>query len=290
MSTTARSIGYAVLFGVLFVVVEMLGGRLGDRYSLYQTVWTRYAFHLAILLVLFGRRDPLSLVRTSRPVFQVARSVLSLATPVAFIMAFERQVSPLVLMAGIGLSPLLILALAVFALGERATPLLWVAAAVSSAGALFVAAGQSVPDATGLGLMAAAAVSFSLYVVMTRSLRHEALPVNLFHTALSVFILLSVVMPWVWVTPSAPDLLIMAGIGIFGMLALAALDRAVHDTPVPVTAPLFNLQLVFLLAPALASGRLGANGSLMLSLAIIGTAVLFTCWSALTRRPLRPTT
>ena len=94
------------------------------------------------------------------------------------------------------------------------------------------------------------ALSFSLYVVMTRSLRSEGTRTNLFYTALGVFVLLSPLMPGVWIAPPLHDLAVMTGVGLLGWLGLWALDRLAAAAPVSVAAPLACLQLPFALALA----------------------------------------
>jgi drug/metabolite transporter (DMT)-like permease len=79
---------------------------------------------------------------------------------------------------------------------------------------------------------------------MTRSLRDEPVQANLFFTALGVFALLTPLMPFVWVTPNLHDAVLLAGIGIVGLLALWALDRACERAPVAQVAPTLHVHLL----------------------------------------------
>ena len=49
-------------------------------------------------------------------------------------------------------------------------------------------------------------------------------------------------------TPSAPDLLLLAGVAVLGLAALLALERLTAVAPVSRTAPLLYLQIGFTLA------------------------------------------
>ena len=88
------------------------------------------------------------------------------------------------------------------------------------------------------------ALSFSVYVVMTRSLASERVLANLFYTALGVFLALTPFMPMVWVTPSWHDACVLIGIGVLGLVALFALDRSASLAPVSAIAPILYIQVV----------------------------------------------
>jgi drug/metabolite transporter (DMT)-like permease len=160
-----------------------------------------------------------------------------------------------------GLSPLLILAMACAFGGERAHPAAWIAAAVGYCGVLLLHPPTRPGSLALLVFPLGMALSFSLYVVMTRSLRHETMRANLFYTALGVLLVLTPVMPAEWAMPSAGDALVLAGVGVLGFFTLYALDRAVHAAPVSVVAPLIYLQLPAFLGLLFVAGS-GGNWSL----------------------------
>jgi drug/metabolite transporter (DMT)-like permease len=118
------------------------------------------------------------------------------------------------------------------------------------------------------------AVTFSLYVVMTRSLRSETTRANLFYTALGVFVVLTPFMPRIWSTPSLHDMMVLGGVGLLGYLALYALDRLAAAAPVSVAAPLGYLQLAFAVVIAWSFGNhRHASLTLVGLLLIAGTAL-----------------
>jgi drug/metabolite transporter (DMT)-like permease len=211
-------------------------------------VFTRYAVHLAVMLAVWGWREPSTLWRTRRPVYQLARSLLMLSMPASWIVAAQQGVEPATVLSIFWLSPLLILGFARVVLGERPSPALWIATAVASAGVVVLLEPGSMPSAKLVVFPIGMAVSFSLYVAMTRSLRDETTRANLFYTALGVALVLSFAMPRLWVTPSAHDLLVMSGVGVLGLLALWALDRMAAAAPVSTSAPFACLQVAFAIA------------------------------------------
>ena len=226
-------------FVALWAAEEALTGLLMARYGLDQIVWMRFMWHLLLLYVLFGRREPSLLWRTRRPLFQLARAAMMVGMPACWVMGVHRGLSPATLMSVFWLSPLMILALARLFLGERASVQVWLAALVACGGVFALTGPHSVPRPLLLVFPLGMALCFSAYVVMTRSLHTERTRTNLFYTALGVFLALSPAMPGLWITPGARDLAVMVAVGLLGLAALWALDRSVAAAPV-ISSPWFE--------------------------------------------------
>lgn len=241
-----RGIALAVAFAALWAVLEVaLGSRLSRRYDLLQVVWTRYATHLALMLLLFGWVAPAMLWRTRRPGFQLARSAMMLVMPAGFAFALAAGTGPHTVWAQFWVAPLLILALARWWLREPVAPLLWGCAAVVAAAGLLFHPPRMPSSAAAVVLPAAMSASFCVYVAATRILREEPLRANLFYTAVVPFLALTPYMPFAWQTPNLHDAIVLAGIGAVGLAMLAALDRAVHGAGVSLIAPVIGIQLPF---------------------------------------------
>jgi drug/metabolite transporter (DMT)-like permease len=233
------------LFALAWAFVEgVFGARLQGHYSLMQVVWCRYAAHLACLGLIVGWRAPSRLWRTRRVGFQLSRSLLMLVMPGSFALSLVAGDRPGTVWALFWVSPLLILGFARLALGERVPRWVWAVAAIGSGVAALMAEPALPHSVAGALLPIVMALSFSAYVVMTRSLRDEPVQANLFFTALGVFALLTPLMPFVWVMPNLHDAALLAGIGIVGLLALWALDRACERAPVAQVAPTLHVHLL----------------------------------------------
>jgi drug/metabolite transporter (DMT)-like permease len=274
MSDGHRSMLLMIMFVALWAAVEVLAAGVLLAYSPYQVVWTRYAVHLLAMLALFGWRDPASLLRTQRPLFQLARSLMMLVMPASWIIATQQGVGVGTLMSIFWLSPLLVLGLAHVFLGERAPWPLWLAATIGCAGAVLLL-GPSGPLELRLLPALTMALSYSLYTVMTRSLRGERTRANLFYTALGVFVALSPVMSSVWITPGLRDLFVLCGVGLLGLATLYALDRLAAAAPVSLSAPLTTLHLVFAVVPAIGLGHLSPDARTATALALIALPALY---------------
>ena len=244
-SDTRRAIlgmaGFAALWAFL---EEVVGARLQAQYDLLQVVWCRYAVHLATLGLLCGWDRPDRLWRTARPGYQLTRSLMMLIMPASFVFSLDVGLGANATMSVFWLSPVLIIVFARMMLGERAPALPQAMAAIGAVVVTFMLEPSLPASAPKLTIAVPMAFSFSIYVVMTRSLSSEHVLANLFYTALGVFVALTPVMPFVWVTPRWHDAALLVGIGVFGLIGLWALDRVASLAPVSVTAPILYLQVV----------------------------------------------
>jgi hypothetical protein len=276
MSLQQQSLAWAILLGLLFTTVELLGASLEAPYSVYQIVWMRYGVHLAIMLVVFGRRDLTLPFGTEFMPRQILRSLLMLAMAVSWGWAVAHGEDPMTLAAGLAATPALV-ALIVAMLGRaRLGANTWSCAILSVAGGLALAWHHVAFRAADL-LPIVAALCLALYVIETRQLRHEPLRVNLFHTACWVFLALTPVQRSAWISPPVHDWLVIVMIGAAGLLALLALDHMVRGagfiafttfTNIPV---FFSAGLVFLHAPAI------PPRSVMAALLLLAAAVALSC-------------
>jgi drug/metabolite transporter (DMT)-like permease len=246
VSPQHKAFCFSLVFTISWVIVESVAGTVLARYSPFQVVWTRYLFHLLALVVLFGwQQGPMRLLRTQRLGYQIFRSLLMLIMPTAWIAGRHFDMSMSQFMPVFWLSPLIVAALASWLLQERPGPTIWIAAALASGGAMLQYGGRVPVHDWRLLFPLAMAASFSLYVVMTRSLRDESVLVNLSYTALGVFLALTPVMPEVWQMPTAADLRTMITVGILGLFSLYMLDRMASAAPVFLSAPLIATQVLF---------------------------------------------
>jgi drug/metabolite transporter (DMT)-like permease len=187
------------------------------------------------MLVVFGPRFRLGLVRTQRPGLQIARSLTMLAMPVCFVLAASRM--PVVDVWSVyWTSPLVALALSTWVLGEGAGRTRWIAVAVGFAGVLMMlhpdvrVLTPAVVLAFGMGLC------ISLHLMLSRMLRNDHPITSLFYTALWVFVVLSFGVWTIWVVPTTSSLIGMVLIGVIGIVGLYSLARAGELAPLAVVA------------------------------------------------------
>jgi drug/metabolite transporter (DMT)-like permease len=219
---------FIALFTLCWAIIELLGASV--TVSAYQVVWTRYGVHLACLLLLVAPRHGRSLGRrlayTPRLGRQIVRSLLMLVMPLSFVWALYRM-SPHNAWSVFWVAPLLVIAIASMTHERVATSRTAAAGVCGLIGAWLIDKPDSGIFQPAAFLALTMAASLALYMVMTRSMRDEPVLPKLFHTALWVFVALSVALPLFWLRPSPESLLAMVAIGVLGLVALFALDRSI---------------------------------------------------------------
>lgn len=265
-----RALLGAATFGVLWTVIEVtLGGMLRQSYNPIEVVWWRYGVHLLVIAALWGFTRRREVVSTRRPVFHLARSLLMLTMPGAYVVSLYAGVPTEFMWSAFWTTPAAIMIVSWLWLRERPSPL-WLGLAVIGALASAMIYGHvRPPSLIGVACAAVMQLSFVLYYVMTRALHAEHREANLFYTALGPFALMGAFMPMIWVTPSWHDVAVMTAIGLLGFVALYALDIACHTEPASVGAPgLFaHVPAVFVLSYVSQGFHMGPR-------AMAGTAAL----------------
>lgn len=229
-SWAGRGPALMALAMLLWVATETANFLVVGHASIPQVEWLRYALHLGLMLIVFGPRYGLALIRTSRPALQLGRSLLLLGMPLCFLVA-SREMSGARILGGFFAAPLFVLLFArVF--GDRAG---WTAVVLSVAGWAGAVAIFGRPPAHPLGLVAVGgmAATFAWYFVLTAVLgRTETLLANLFHLALGGFVALTLAIRWWWVPLTPRALAAGAVVAVLGWLTLAAMDLALRaDRP-----------------------------------------------------------
>lgn len=261
---------------LLWIVIEKSGGEVLAAVPPLELVWLRYLVHLALMLVFVAPRQPLQLFRTRYPALQIGRSVLMLGMPLFWIMAAIRMPMPTV-MAIFWAVPLIAVVLAAVLMRERPSVVLGALIGLGYLGTLLMLRPGMPPGRGGPVFALAMAGCFALYLVGTRWLRREPTQVNLFHSALSVFVLLTPVMPYVWRWPTPQSLVPILVIGVLGYVVLWCLDRALHLAPVAAVAPVMfvqaSIEMLWFGGIHSASSGLPLAGLLLVCVAVIGAAM-----------------
>lgn len=235
----------AVAFSLLIIVMDVLVKHAASLYPVAVVVWARYTFHLAFTPVLGLRGGLRDLPRTTQPGLQVLRSVFMLGATVFFFTSLAYI--PLADAIAIGfVGPFIIVALARPMLGERSTPDVWIACAVGFAGALIVIRPGFGDRHWAYLLPLGAALSGSLYGILTRRLGSAERPAtSLFYMALVGTLASSLAVPFFWVTPDAWGWALLVAIGISAATAHLVLIQAYRHAPASVIAPLHYLDIVW---------------------------------------------
>jgi drug/metabolite transporter (DMT)-like permease len=235
---------WMLLTTLFFVSLDATAKFLVARYPVVEVVWARFVFHMLFVAIVLSPRLRMHAV-TRRPWLQLGRSLLILTTTLLFF--FGVKLLPLADASAIMfVSPILLTVLAIPLLGEQVGPRRWAAVAVGFVGALIVVRPGMGAMGSGAILLLGAALSNALYQLTTRKLRTADGPLTtLLYTASLGTLLLSLVMPAVWVTPQPAHWPLFALMGVFGGIGHFALIKAFQRAPAAVVAPFSYVSLLW---------------------------------------------
>ena len=236
---------YMTLAMVMWAIIENIPRYFSQHYTTFEIVWLRYSVHLLFMLVVFGPRVKLRLVRTKNLKLQLIRGMLMMGMHLSFIFAI-RSIPVNATMAGFWIAPLLLLILSAWR-GEKPDWVQWVLTLAAFASVLFILRPLGEVFNPGILLAVSMALCFVIYMQMTRAMKGEDLLASLFYTAFSVWIVLSFLMPFYWVAPTGVDLLLFAAIGLLGFVCILGFDKAAELAPTWVSAPFAFVQPVLVL-------------------------------------------
>jgi len=212
---------------------------LSETLPVPQVVWSRYLFHLLILLPLLMWRLPISERIPRTPGLQLMRAATMLASGLLFFLALAEL--PLVdTLSLFFISPLIVTLLAPLLLGERVGWVRRAAVAAGFLGVLIVLRPGSVAFSPYALLALGSGVMNAFYLIATRRLAAAATPLATmtFGTLFGTLVLSAWVLPR-WSPPSEREWLLMVALGAFAMvghyLAVKAFDFAPASTLAPFT-------------------------------------------------------
>lgn len=239
----ARGIMFMCLAILLMPVMNAIAKALTVDYPLAQVVWARFTGHFVCMTLVFWPRRGWHLFKSARPSIQFARSTIMFASNGAYIAALSTvalaNASAIMFMA-----PLLVTALSVLLLGEQVGIRRWTAVVIGFLGALIIirpGITGTTFDASGLGiaLLLFSMASFAIYQILTRQLSNrDSAETNIVYTALVAAVVMSLVIPSIFVMPAAPlDWGLFAAIGAIGGFTQYFVAKALEEAPASVVSP-----------------------------------------------------
>jgi drug/metabolite transporter (DMT)-like permease len=239
-----KAIGLKLISALLFAAMSALVRQLGDVAPVGQMVFFRSAFAIVPVVVIYAFRGELaSAVRTSRPLGQLGRGMLSVCGMFSNFSALTRL--PLADATAISFaSPLITVALAAIALKERVRIYRWSAVIVGFVGVIVMliphfdlshcgAAGVACTAAVG-SLLALASGT----VIQTRRLtQSETTSSIVFYFSLICAIAGALTLPFAWHSPTLRELTALVALGFLGGLAHIFLTESYWYAAASVVAP-----------------------------------------------------
>lgn len=286
-----RLTGIALMCGAvaLFALLDATAKYLSDQMSTAQIVAARYVTAFLLAMVLVNPVTHPRLMVTRRPVLQIIRSVLMLATT-GFNFIAVRYLQLDQTLSIMFSAPFLVALLAGPVLGEKLDWRRWTAIGVGFAGVLLV-------TRPGLGgihpaalLMVAAALCYAVYGIMTRALaRSDSNETTLFYTNLVGVMIMLPVLPFVWTPPQdALSWALMLVMGFLGGLGHYFLIVAHRLAPASVLSPFIYSQMIWMIALGFIVFGDVPNGWTLAGASVVIASGLYLISLERRRRPIPP--
>jgi drug/metabolite transporter (DMT)-like permease len=229
-SNNALGALFILLATLCYASMDAISKFLVADYAVIQIMWVRCALIFLFSWVIIRRQGLAKALRSERPWLQFARSLILLIESAIFVLAF-RYLPLADAHALAATSPLMVIALGVLFLGEKAGLARWLAVAVGFGGVLLIIQpGLRTIDWPVL-LPLIGAVLWAIYQILTRlAARHDSPDTSLIWAAVVPLIATTFVGPigWQWPTVTAWILMVLiSAIGAVGNYAMIkALDHA----------------------------------------------------------------
>ncbi|WP_416138938.1 DMT family transporter [Halomonas sp. HK25] len=241
-------IGYMLIAGLLFVMLDSTAKWLTQTHSPVQVLWARYAGHMVILasyLLWLGLAKSRPLLVTESLGGQCLRGLLlGLASLLAYLSLRELPLLQ-VYVFHFG-APLLVTLLAVPLLGERVDRARGLAVMLGFLGVL-IAVGPVDWRTQPIALLPfGMAFCFALYQLSTRRFgRHDHPLASLWYAGLAGALASSVAVPFFWTPIGLAELTLFLAIGLIGATSQLALILAMRHAPASLASPFLYLQIVW---------------------------------------------
>ena len=231
--------------GVVFPVMNGFAKTLGAEYPSLEVSWARAFGHVVFLLAAFLPRRGLGLLRTKRPLVQLARSTMLFFSNLCFFFAIT--FIPIAKAAAISqTAPLIVALLAGPMLGERTTPGRLAALGLGFIGVLVVIRpGTAVFHFASLFVLASASC-YALYSILTRQISAIDSPETsaVMSSMVGAFFIM-LVLPFIWKTPEGLGTIAMfCGMGVLGAIGHYCVASALKHAPASLVTPFQYFQLI----------------------------------------------
>lgn len=241
---SARGAACAVIAaGLFFAAGDIAAKSLSTTMPPTQIAWLRYlVFSLVAIPAAFALRGRHAMY-TSRPFMQAARALAITGSTALFIMGLGRL--------GVAeatainfTSPIMLMAISTFALGETAGSAKWTASFVAFLGALLIA--RPVGDAFVPGALfpAGAAFCWAVSSAITRAMASERAETTLVWSSIAGTALLALTLPFAWHPPDGRETLLALAVGLFSTAGNWLVIAAFRAAPASFLAPFFYIQIV----------------------------------------------
>ncbi len=241
-----RALPLILLAGLCFSTLDATAKYLVQDHALFVVVWARYAGQMLIVTPIAWHRGGPGFWRTRHLRMQLVRSLCLVLATMCFFGAL--RFLPLAEASAITfLAPMFAIVLSMPVLGERPTRARWLASIAGFTGILILVRPGSAVFHPATGLLVLAAISNSLYMLLTRRLPNDTPYTTLFYSALVGTVGLSFALPFGEMpsTATVRDALFLVLLGLLAGVGHWMLIRAFLMAPASMLTPFTYLQMIW---------------------------------------------
>ena len=239
-----KAITFNLLAWVMLPIMDGFAKYLSSDLPVLQITWARYFFTVAFTLPIMFFFFRKNLVWTDKPKLQLIRGLILLTANVCFFYSIS-IISLAKALTLAFIAPLIVTAFSPIFLGEKVGFRRWSAVIIGFIGSMvvirpgFVEINLASLAALGTGVM------YGFYLIITRKLSSSDNPLlTLLLTGVVGAIIISFVMPFVWVKPTLNHWSMMAAIGIFACIGHLFIILSLKYADASKLAPLSYFEIV----------------------------------------------
>jgi drug/metabolite transporter (DMT)-like permease len=226
-------------------VIDVFAKKLGQAgMPILIVVWARALFGGLLTLPFAWKAEGARAFRPGQPLRQLSRAALLFGATFLFFSALKDL--PIAdAMAIFFVNPLVVVVLSALVLRERVGPRRWAAVAVGFLGTLVIIRPGLVEVNPGTLLALGSGVALGSYFVLTRAMAGVASAMVLnFQTSAIGAGLMTLALPFLWVTPSPVQWAMLAAVGVIATLGHVLITKAYAHAEASLLAPLAFTEIV----------------------------------------------
>ena len=239
-----KAVIFSLLGWMFLPVMDGFAKFLSADIPVLQITWARYFFTVVFtlpIMFLFFRKD---LVWSNKPKLQIIRGLILLTANICFFYAISKiSLAKALTLAFV--APLIVTAFSPLFLGEKVGFRRWTAVIIGFIGSLIVIR----PGFLEINLASLAALAtgimYGFYLIITRKLSTSDSPLlTLLITGVVGAILVTLVIPFIWVKPTLNQWSLMAGIGVFACIGHLFLILSLKYADASKLAPFSYFEII----------------------------------------------
>ena len=239
-----KAIIFNLFAWVMLPIMDGFAKYLSAELPVLQITWARYFFTVVFTLPIMFFFYKKQLVWTDKPKLQFLRGIILLCANICFFYSIS-IISLAKALTLAFIAPLIVTAFSPTLLGEKVGLRRWTAVIIGFIGSLVVIR----PGFVELNLASFAAlgtgVMYGFYLIITRKLSTSDNPLlTLLLTGLVGALIISCVVPFIWVNPTLNQWSMMAGIGVFACIGHLFLILSLKYADASKLAPFSYFEII----------------------------------------------